>query len=210
MLISDQKQFIFVHIAKTAGTSIEAALKPYVNPKPMDKWHSFLRRFDLPKDYRKFKFPKHAFLNVAQKKMPANLYDSYFKFAVVRNPWDRLVSCYHSDYGLKKERNPNRRYKKPIDFFEYLQKQRERKNYQLERIINLDGEIGLDFVLRFEQLKNDIDILAEKIDIKIELPHLNHSIRKKNSYQEYYDQRSKDFVHLYWEKEIELLGYEFD
>jgi len=84
MLISDSKQFIFVHISKTAGTSIRAALEPYSVNAPRDKWHSFLRRFDLPKDYRQFKFSKHAYLSAADKKLPSDIYQSYFKFAVVK------------------------------------------------------------------------------------------------------------------------------
>ncbi|MBX2849572.1 MAG: sulfotransferase family protein [Acidiferrobacterales bacterium] len=210
MLISDRKQFIFIHITKTAGTSIRAALQPYSIDTPTDKWHSFLRRFDLPKDYRRFKFPRHAFLSAADKKIPNDLYQSYFKFAVVRNPWDRLVSSYHSDYGLKKERNPNRKYQQPVSFYDYLCKQRQRKNFQLERIVNLEGDIDLDFMLRFEQLNSDIEALGNQIGVDIELPHRNHSLRKKNRYQDYYDQQSKEYVGKFWREEIELLGYQFD
>ena len=210
MLISDQKKFIFVHITKTAGTSIRAALEPYAIDAPTSKWHSFLRRFDLPKDYRQFKFPRHAFLSAADKKLPTDLYQSYFKFAVVRNPWDRLVSSYHSDFGLKKERNPDRKYKEPIGFYEYLQKQRKRKNFQLERITNLEGKVDLDFMLRFEQLSSDVKILADKLGVDIELPHRNHSLREKKSYQDYYDAQSREFVAEHWRSEIELLDYQFD
>ncbi len=210
MLISDQKKFIFVHLSKTAGTSIRTALEPYAIEPPTDKWHSFLRRLDLPKDYRQFKFRRHAFLSAANKKLPNDIYQSYFKFAVVRNPWDRLVSSYHSHYGLKEELNQTRKYKEPIGFFKFLQKQRQRNNFQLERITNLAGQIDLDYMLRFEQLNTDIEQLADKLGVEIKLPHRNHSFRKKSSYHDYYDQRSKDFVAEHWQQEIELLEYEFD
>jgi len=210
MLISDQKQFIFVHIAKTAGTSIRSALEPYAIEPPTSKLHSLLRRFDLPNDYRRFKFSRHAFLSDANRKLPPESYQSYFKFAVVRNPWDRLVSSYHSDHGLKTERNPNRNYRAPADFREYLEQQRKKKNFQLERITNLDGELGLDFMLRFEQLSEDIETLANKLDVSIEMPHLNRSFREMTSYQDYYDQDSREFVAKHWQREIEMLEYEFD
>ena len=209
MLISDSKKFIFVHISKTAGTSIRAALQPYAIQSPQGKLHSFLRRFDLPKDYHQFKFSKHAHLTAAEKKLPINVYQEFFKFAVVRNTWGRLVSSYHSDYGLKSGRNPTKNYKAPIDFYDYLKKQRKRQNFQLERITNLAGELDLDFMLRFEQLHDDIQLLAEKLEIKVELPHQNYSFRKHSNYQDYYDERSRNYVAEFWAQEIELLGYEF-
>jgi len=209
MLISDSKKFIFIHISKTAGTSVRAGLEPYSNQAPCDKLHSFLRYFDLPRDYRRFKFSKHAYLSAAQKKLPADVYDHYLKFAVVRNTWDRLVSSYHSDYGLKSGRNPDKKYREPIEFFDYLQKQRQRRNFQLERIINSSGQVGLDFMLRFENLNNDVQTLAEKLDIEIELPHRNYSFREKDSYQDYYDEQARDYVAEHWAQEIEILGYQF-
>ena len=210
MLISDSKKFIFVHISKTAGTSIRAALNPHCISVPSDKWHSFLRRFDLPKNYQRFKFSKHAFLSDAQRKVPTDIYQSYFKFAVVRNPWDRLVSGYHSEYGLKEGRNPNKKYKDPIGFENYLRRQKRRRNYQYLRISNSAGEIDLDFMLRFENLNADIDSLAEKLNIEIDLPHKNTSFRNKAVYQEYYDQHTRDFVSEHWAQDIELLDYDFD
>lgn len=210
MLVSDQKQFIFVHISKTAGTSIRAALDSYAIKTPSSKWHSLLRRFDLPKDYQRYKFSRHAFLSVAERKLPFEEYQRYFKFAVVRNPWDRLVSGYHSTHGLKEERNPNRKYKEPTSFYDYLQKQRKRKNFQLERITNLAGHIDLDCMLRFEQLDAEIERLSKQLGVKITLPHRNNSLRQKISFQEYYDQRSRDFVAKHWAKEIRLLDYQFD
>lgn len=210
MLISDQKEFVFVHVAKTAGTSIRAALKPYSVQAPNSKFYSFLRLFDLPKDYRRFKFPRHAFLSAAHRKLPPDIYQNYFKFAVVRNPWDRLVSCYHSDHGLKQDRNPNKNYKAPPKFFDYLEKQRKRENFQLERITDLDGQIGLDFMLRFERIDEDIKTLADKLDVSIDLPRLNPSLRQKASFQDYYDQESRNFVARHWQREIEMLDYKFD
>lgn len=209
MLISDQKKFIFVHISKTAGTSIRAALEPYSIETPTGKWHSFLRRFDLPKSYHRYKFSRHAFLSEADQKMPNELYQSYFKFAVVRNPWDRLVSSYHSHHGLKVELNAKRKYQEPVSFFEHIEKQHKRNNFQLARITNLTGDLDLDFTLRFENLETDVEQLADKLGVDIQLPHRNHSLREKGSYQDYYDQQSKDYVAKYWAKEIELLNYQF-
>ncbi len=209
MLISDKKEFIFFHISKTAGSSMRAALTPYSISTPKGRWHSILRRFDLPHDYHKFKFATHTFLSDAEKKLPVDIYKSYFKFAVVRNPWDRLVSGYHSEYGLKPLRNPNKKYKKPIGFNNYIVRQCKRKNFQIDRITNAVGEVDLDFMLRFECLDTDIKSLEKKLGFEIVLPHKNRSNREKPSYQDYFDQEMKNYVYKHWAKDIELLEYEF-
>ncbi|MBN86701.1 MAG: hypothetical protein CL885_04185, partial [Dehalococcoidia bacterium] len=72
-MISHKHRFIFVHIPKTAGTSVTACLRPYCE--------TYLKH--------------HHILDV----LPEN-HDSYYKFCVARNPWDRCVSRY---FYLKRE-----------------------------------------------------------------------------------------------------------
>jgi chondroitin 4-sulfotransferase 11 len=74
MLISTEKKFLFFHIQKTAGSSIARLLKSQApDTRP------FLGQHD------------HA---LWAKKHLASEWDDYYKFAFVRNPWDRLVSWY--------------------------------------------------------------------------------------------------------------------
>lgn len=91
MLVSDDRGFVFIYVQKVAGTSITAALRPHANAMYRSKLYSFLRAFGLSHDYRRYRFRTHASLRDVQRKMPASLFDSYFKFAFVRNPCDRLV-----------------------------------------------------------------------------------------------------------------------
>ena len=77
-LISHKHKFIFVHVGRTGGCSIEAALggigARFFNPEqPDDERHRKLS------DYKRL-FP--------------DIFDDYFKFAFVRNPWARMVSAY--------------------------------------------------------------------------------------------------------------------
>ncbi len=74
MLICDNPRFLFVHIQKTGGTSLATALRS-TNPEA--------QLFQGTHDHARW----------ARQRLQ-NQYDSYFKFAFVRNPWDRLVSWY--------------------------------------------------------------------------------------------------------------------
>jgi len=77
-------------------------------------------------------------------------------------------------------------------------------------VTNLNGELDLDFMLRFENLNDDIKVLGQKLDIEIELPHRNYSFRERKTYHEYYDEESREYVAQHWGREIQLLKYTFD
>lgn len=210
MLISDEKQFIFVHISKTAGTSIRRALQPYALQPPQGKLHSLLRRFNLPRDYRQFKFGKHAFLREAEAKLPEKIYQDYLKFAVIRNPWDRLVSGFYSYRGLKSSRQDDKSYNEGISFEDYLERQYKRNNLQVHRLKNAAGKIDLDAILRFEQLNDDVGALCNKIGVDFQLDQANRSFREKRDFRDYYTETSRKFVEKHWAEDIEAFSYRFE
>ena len=102
VLLSHSKQFLFVHIAKTGGTSVRAALSRY-------RWgHRYaLAQFICNKmsqftDHKiASRFPRHSRIIAAKEMLPETYFNQLFKFAVVRNPWDLQVSSFHH---IKRER----------------------------------------------------------------------------------------------------------
>ena len=207
MLISDDKQFIFIHVPKCGGTSMEAALAPYALGLPRSKWYSLLRAFGLPRDYRRFKFGKHAPLRQVERKLPPAAYASYFKFAFVRNPWDRLVSEYNRTLN-EGDRRRHRRVRRMRGFMEYLHWQAPRPgSHQYQQLLNASGSVGVDFVGRFETLAADFDHVRERIAVDCELPHLKGFHHPH--YREYYDAEAREFVRRHWMQDIEAFGYEF-
>ncbi len=207
MLISDQQQFIFIHIEKNAGTSITSALQPYSIVQPVSKWSSILRMFDLPRDYTRYKYPRHAGLCEAQKIMPGEKFEQYFKFAFVRNPWDRLVSEYNA--AIKKNRR--RRHKKikaMSDFNEYVDYEvRRNKLAQLPKILNQQGEMGLDYIGRFEKLNEDFSYVCQTVGIDVTL--IQKNAFKHQDYRQYYNDETQAKVRQHWAEDIEVFGYEF-
>jgi hypothetical protein len=206
MKISDSHKFIFVHIRKAAGSSIRDTLEPLSLIKPTDNWSKIKSRFlRMEKDYRKYAFRQHDDINVAKRIMPPQLFESYFKFAFVRNPWDRLVS----EYEFIRRRPDHGRHSKvmKMGFEKYIVYQSKRFDaHQINMLADKNGNLLMDFIGKFENLHDDWNRVTDKLGIKNkELTH-----RKKagiKDYNSYYTDESHALVSELWKRDIEAFGY---
>lgn len=186
-MISDEYKCIFVHINKCGGTTID---------------HLFTG---------KFQGHKKAF---DYKKLNPNKFNTYFKFAFVRNPWDRVVSFYH--YQIKRgwDFYP---FKETIPFDEFV------KNWLISMpnqtslnvnpcydwISDENDNLIIDFVGKIEKMQEDFDLICKKIGMeKQKLSCKNKSIHKH--YTEYYNKETRDIVACRMEKDIKYFGYKFE
>lgn len=206
MLVSDTKRFLFVHVPKAAGKSVRAALAPHALPRP-PKFHSFLRLFGMPRDYRRYRFRTHGSLQDAQRILPAEVFSEYFKFAFVRNPWDRLVSSYH--YILERQGHPHhRRVQRLGSFSAYVEYESQRGRFlQYDLLVAIGGELAMDCIGRFETLNRDFARICDRLGIAAALPHAN--VSRHHLYADYYDAHTRDLVSRYWRKDIETFGYSY-
>lgn len=233
-MICHHNKCIFIHIPKNAGQSIEHVFLNRLNLTWETRAPLLLRYNDMPE----LGPPALAHLKadeyVANKYLTQEMFDEYFKFAFVRNPWSRMISIYKylgfnkkSDFktfltGAFKDKIFNERY-----WFVGPQ-----SNY----LYTENDDLLVDFVGKFENLQDDFDYVCEKIGIpKTQVPHVNESkdnnaiftlnpkalirniyydIKKKNipgfkRYQDYYDQESIDLVAELYKRDIELFKYDF-
>ena len=180
-MIDHTHRIIFTHIPKTGGTSIEKAISN------RDWWEDDLRK------------EKHITTNQA-KKIYKKYWKKYFKFSVVRNPWDLMVSWY-------KWRNLNCDYKKYLLEYNILTPLVPAVS-AADYILNDNNELQVDFVCKFENLHHDFQSMCKKSGIKnITLPHINKTNHKH--YTEYYDDETREIVEQKYARDIEYFGYEF-
>lgn len=201
--MSLNKGFLFVHIPKTAGNSIQTALKSYsedkINQKDFDgvKYHKLgvtnskapsLGKHSMLKDYENF----------------FNL-ENFYKFVSIRNPWDRMLSWYFFDKGSDFQEAEFLKFIKRMDPPEL-----EMFNSQYNYILRKDGTPDINFIIKFENLQDDFNKVCNQIGIpKVSLFKLNVSSNSKVKYQNFYNNKTKDLVAKIFKNDIEYFGYEF-
>ena len=207
MVISKKHNFLFIHVPKTAGTSLTKALEPYGDPNPTDRLSKIRSYLNLVSKNDPIYFPIHSTWEYAQNRLGTEQYEKMFTFAFVRNPWDRLVSYYH--YVLNNpEHHRHDKVKSLNNFAEYVDFEIKRNKFsQSQLLVDKNGNLKVDFIGKLENLSEDFQYICEKIGIQCELPHVNKSSHKK--YQDLYDEESKEKVAQHWADEIKLFSYFF-
>tara|TARA_B100001769_G_C22081256_1_gene582652 strand:+ start:617 stop:1276 length:660 start_codon:yes stop_codon:yes gene_type:complete len=219
MIISNKNRFIFVHVPKNAGQSITNALLPYSLSNSQNATSSLLGIKNYIKINTKLKkhfnfnlyshnFSDHASANIIRASIGAR-YDDYFKFAFVRNPWSWVYSNY--TYAIKNNRHHRHQFIKKSgfsfsDYVEWLCLDKKKRTLQREFIYD-KNTLLVDFVGRFENLKEDFQYVCEKLSINESLSHQNQSAN--SSYREHYSNETRLLIEKYYRLDIETFEYEF-
>ncbi|MCA1799035.1 MAG: sulfotransferase family protein [Xanthomonadaceae bacterium] len=217
MLISYRYNFLFVHIAKTGGTSVRAALRPY----RWGGWYSFPAWVGSMLDQATghavpAKFRRHAKAIVAQEMLPADLWRRLFKFTVVRNPYDLQVSAW-----LHLQREHPRLVDGFASFPEFIAYKfdPERAPEPLvditmqpmsEYVVDLQGRVIIDYIAHTETLDDDFATICARIGLNPPpaLPRARAAQGRK-PYRAYYDDASRAAVARHYARDLEVFGYEW-
>ncbi len=204
-MLSLSHKFLFVHIPKTGGNSIQKILHPFSE----DRIVAFAAqdgkdRFEVQ---GRFTYHKHATLADYHSRVPPELFAGLFKFCAVRNPWSRAISSYFSPRRwLRRGATPCW---SKADFLEMLAKLPPMVDF-----LKIDGQVqAMDEVIRYERLAERLPTVLGRIGLETDgrqLPHLNRSVA--GDYRAYYegDQDLVDFVAERYREDIELFGYRFE
>lgn len=206
MIISSTHKFIFVAIPKTGTHSVRRALRVHMGPEDLEQVGLFVQRsLPMPELAR----IGHGHITLAQVRpfmKPAD-FETFFKFAFVRNPFDRFVS--YSSFITREnghfDRDPHKvmRYflaNPPMDHVLFRP--------QHEFVSDVDGSLLTDYIGRVEHMQQSYDEICGRIGIpSAALDQVNSSRRK--DYRDYYDQFLIDGVAKLYARDLELFGYEF-
>ena len=201
-MISFQKQFLFVHIPKTAGNSIQTILRDYSEDEivALRGEQDGIERFGLRNP--NYKVRKHSTLAEYRAALGEEQLRNLYKFTCVRNPWDRMMSYYlrrTSDAKDWDQKEFKKMISKALSVADYLRLDESEE----------DPFGNLDCVMRFETLGDDFRRVCAALDIPAkQLPKYNRS--RREHYSSYYDDKLRALVSERFALEIERFGYTFD
>ena len=190
-MINHDHKFIFIHIPRTSGTSIE-------------------NQFECHKKQVK---NKHWVLNDWKKRLEAKIFDEYFKFSFIRSPWDAIISKYLDVWFTNKHPGGpiGKKAGKSLEYF--LEHYRAPKHEHGETFFDFFDPEQLDFVGRFENRENDLNYISQRIGFQID-PNTHakkqQQLYSKKHYAEYYSDETREIVAQKYANDIEYFGYKFE
>ncbi len=211
LVISKKNKLIFFHIPKNAGTSVSSALlknESYYYPWVITS--KILRKFKKTDNFffdnlqkKIHLFSSHETVKKIEAEISAEIFDNFFKFAVVRNPYSRFVSRYNY---LKLTNNL-----KEYNFTDFLKNHVKKSlitDKQYKFLLNKNNKIGVDKILKFENINEEIFQLSNNINLNpTKFQKLN--VSTKDNYRDYYDDNTKKIVEDFCKEDLEFFNYSF-
>jgi hypothetical protein len=215
MIISPGRNYIFVHIPKTGGTSLALALEARAKKDDIligDTPKARKRRHRLHGVEARGRLWKHSGLADIEGLVTRDFIAQAFCVTLVRNPWDRLVSLYQ---WLRAQSFDHpmvaRAQAMPFDAFLRAGETRAalRANPYAAYMRDGTGRDRADLFIRLEHFEADARPLWSHLGFTLDLPHENRSDRV-GDYRGYYDDALAAEVALICAEDIAQFGYSFD
>lgn len=231
MILSHKYKFIFIKTYKTAGTSIETDLSQYVGEfdvvtpifpplerhKPRNYKFFFnpipelvVTGFDLRSIWKTLraavlrdKYYNHIPAYKLQHRVSENIWNTYYKFCVERNPWDKTLSHYHWINHNRRKKQKFSGYLKSGDFCYNSQLYTTKKS---EKLL-------VDRVLRYENINDELadvfDLLGIPFSGMLNTQAKASTRKDKRNYREVFSKSEREIIAKAFKTEIEMHGYQF-
>ena len=185
MFINHKHKFIFIHIPKNAGTSIR-------NSFDIQGYDKKVIRKPYP----------HNSCSEIKTYCGDLVWETFYKFAVTRNPYERMVSYYHF------HKSPQYRYParaNTLSFNDWIFKGLD-GNMKKNQTWCLDEDVN--YIGRYEDLQDDFNIVCANIGIEpYILPKFN--VSEHNEWKSYYTDDSEKLVNRIFQDDFEVFNYDY-
>lgn len=208
MLLSLEKNFIFIHVPKTAGSSFTDALKPWCVQPPRTQFRRLLSHLPVRERPGRAYLRQHDKAAWVRHKLGRDFYEFKFKFATVRNPYDFALSYFHF---LRKNRKARRfGQAQSWDFHTFLRYMEKKSRYvavdQTSWLVDGSGKLIVDNLLRYELIDDDFRRVVTDLglgqDVVLPKPQKIGASKRHE-----YDETAQAMVERIFARDFERLGY---
>ncbi|MCT4370511.1 sulfotransferase family 2 domain-containing protein [Yangia mangrovi] len=214
MIISPGRGYIFVHIPKTGGSSLARALEARAHPDDIligDTPKALKRKARLKRLTPRGRLWKHATLaDIDGIVTPAEI-AGMRRVALVRNPWDRMVSYYHWLRAQSFD-HPAVHLSQALEFTPFVlhpQTSASLRAWPAARYLqDVTGADRSDIWLRLEHLEADLAPFEAHLGFRLQIGHENTSERRRD-HRGYYDDQTAEHIARLCAGEISRFGYRF-
>jgi len=219
--VNFDKRVIFIAVPKSGTTSVRTQLAQRGTPFIATPHLSILQVRDALYTYLLLRslganrsFPSQGVRSDADVRAAAkDIFESFFKFAAVRNPWDRAVSLYLRREGLVVSERisfetfcKHHLYASDTCHFPTLHRN------QLDWLCDEDGRCLMDYTYRLEDFNAAIGEIAARTDGRVQLEMRRENVRRDTAagdYRQYYSDETRKIVAARFEKDIDYFKYTF-
>ena len=206
MIVSTLHKFVFAAIPKTGTHAVRQALREHLGPQDMEQVGLFVQK--------KFPVPAlaqlghgHITLEQLRPYVQPEAWASFFKFAFVRNPFDRFISycAFITRDGGEFDRDPQAVMRDvladpPLDHVLFQP--------QHSFVADPSGALLTDYVGRVEQMQASYDEIAARIGIPTATLERINTTNRRN-YRDYYDAPLIEGVAKVYARDLEYFSYEY-
>jgi len=218
MLVSHRFNFIYTKTAKTGGTSVESYFEKYCMKE--GEWEFSHARDEYISEYGIIGYRgnnssgavyyNHMSAARIKELVGEKIWNEYFKFCVIRNPYDKLISAFFH-FDVRKYMVSGSKEQLIGRFRNWLKSGHGIINDQDKYLIN--NKICMDDYMRHENLLSDLERICKHIGVPfvpVDLPRLKSGFKPDGIVlEEYYDSETDEIVRKHYSFEFEYFGYPY-
>lgn len=203
MIISHKHKFIFIAVPKTGTHTIRNILRPFLDDNDIEQCSLFEHK---KSPFEAFQQVNHGHFTAQQIKEQVgdDIWNSYYKFAFVRNPYDRFLSAYF--FLNRRKGNANRLHTNRLKNFHQNLTKRGRTIHikpQHDYLCDSNDEIMVDYVGTVEKFDESVKVVLDKLGLNVP----EYENKNVNKHIDFCDDEYVEFINKEYAKDFECFGY---
>ena len=199
---SNSKKFLFIHIPKTAGNAVQKVLMPYSDDEIYRESHKDGKLNDFEVKNELGICRKHEWVGpyIENPEALGVSVEDYFKFSVVRNPWERMVSWYCYTFP---------RISQEIDKDHFFENGLGRNMPAMKDYLYYDGKNQMDYIVRYENLEEGF----KEVCLKLDIPFKGFEVTNPSThphYSNFYNDDSLSKIDELYGDDAKIFNYSYE